>query len=276
MLEDHGWIIHRIWSTDWFQRPQEQLERTVAAVAAAKRELDARMEGASSHGRAVPIKIVTVERGDVTQIGLVPEVAAEDGATGLYVEAIAEAPTDGRELHEVPPELLAPVIERIVAVEGPVHVDEVTARLKVAWGIQRAGARIQANVERSVALSVGTKRLVLEGSFLSVPDVKVRVRDRSLTTSPTLRRAEMLPPAEICTAALAIVRSNFGAAPEEVVQGAARAFGFKSIGSQLREAVRTQLDAMVEAGDLLRKGDVLVLPETALRKAQDIAAGTLH
>ena len=24
VLEDHGWIIHRIWSTDWFQRPSEQ------------------------------------------------------------------------------------------------------------------------------------------------------------------------------------------------------------------------------------------------------------
>lgn len=27
VLEDHGWIIHRIWSTDWFQRPDEQLQK---------------------------------------------------------------------------------------------------------------------------------------------------------------------------------------------------------------------------------------------------------
>lgn len=27
VLEDHGWIIHRIWSTDWFQRPEEQLQK---------------------------------------------------------------------------------------------------------------------------------------------------------------------------------------------------------------------------------------------------------
>ncbi len=25
VLEDHGWTMHRIWSSDWFQRPEEQL-----------------------------------------------------------------------------------------------------------------------------------------------------------------------------------------------------------------------------------------------------------
>lgn len=42
VLEDHGWIIHRIWSTDWFNRPQEQLRKTVAAIDAAKAEWEAR------------------------------------------------------------------------------------------------------------------------------------------------------------------------------------------------------------------------------------------
>jgi len=36
VLEDHGWIIHRIWSTDWFQRPGEQLRKVAAAVEQAK------------------------------------------------------------------------------------------------------------------------------------------------------------------------------------------------------------------------------------------------
>ena len=62
VLEDHGWIIHRTWSTDWFQRPQEQLERTVAAIEAAKAELDERMERGHAAHRSVPIEIVTVDR----------------------------------------------------------------------------------------------------------------------------------------------------------------------------------------------------------------------
>ncbi|MBV9510904.1 MAG: hypothetical protein JO303_11540, partial [Caulobacteraceae bacterium] len=39
VLEDHGWTIHRLWSADWFQRPNEELERIVSAIEAAKSEL---------------------------------------------------------------------------------------------------------------------------------------------------------------------------------------------------------------------------------------------
>src|ERR1700730_12123994 len=34
VLEDHGWKIHRIWSTDWFKRPDTQLRETIAAIEA--------------------------------------------------------------------------------------------------------------------------------------------------------------------------------------------------------------------------------------------------
>lgn len=39
VLEDHGWRIHRIWSTDWFLRPKEQLKLTIAAIEEARIEM---------------------------------------------------------------------------------------------------------------------------------------------------------------------------------------------------------------------------------------------
>jgi very-short-patch-repair endonuclease len=36
VLENQGWIIHRIWSTDWFKQPDNQFKRTLAAIEAAK------------------------------------------------------------------------------------------------------------------------------------------------------------------------------------------------------------------------------------------------
>jgi hypothetical protein len=69
VLESHGWTIHRIWSTDWFQRPNEQLGLVVARIESAKAEHDAQAAGRRT-ARAVPIEIVAVERDDVTEIGL--------------------------------------------------------------------------------------------------------------------------------------------------------------------------------------------------------------
>jgi very-short-patch-repair endonuclease len=34
-LEELGWTIHRIWSTDWFFRPKSELERLVKAIESA-------------------------------------------------------------------------------------------------------------------------------------------------------------------------------------------------------------------------------------------------
>src|SRR3546814_11883388 len=43
VLESHGWTIHRVWSTDWFQRPNEQLERIVERIEAATRSEERRV-----------------------------------------------------------------------------------------------------------------------------------------------------------------------------------------------------------------------------------------
>ena len=36
VLEDRGWIIHRVWSTDWFQRSDEEVRKVLAAIEEAK------------------------------------------------------------------------------------------------------------------------------------------------------------------------------------------------------------------------------------------------
>jgi very-short-patch-repair endonuclease len=36
VLEDRGWINHRVWSTDWFNQPQAQLRQVVSAIEDAK------------------------------------------------------------------------------------------------------------------------------------------------------------------------------------------------------------------------------------------------
>ncbi|NRF77366.1 helicase, partial [Citrobacter braakii] len=117
VLEDHGWIIHRIWSTDWFHRPEEQLERTLQAIESAKKELSERTEQLKQRTRAVPVEIVTVDRGPVVEIGLVDSDIAKESEIA-YVEATPSA-NMGYELHETPLGILSEIIEQIVEVESP-------------------------------------------------------------------------------------------------------------------------------------------------------------
>ena len=258
VLEDHGWIIHRIWSTDWFQRPLEQLERTVAAIEAAKIELDERLETGLSKQRAVPVEIITVDRGDVTEIGLV-DIEGKKPSDRAYVEAVPMR-SGAYELHETPVSVMADLIERVVLIESPVHVDEVIVRLRTAWGLQRAGARIDAAVQQGASLALTRGRVVRDGEFLFVRGVEPYPRDRGNALSSSLRKLEMIPPIEIAAGVVYVVASNFGATDEEITLTVSRLLGFKATSAPLRRIIGVVVDRLLESGKLNRKDKMIVAP----------------
>lgn len=260
VLEDHGWIIHRVWGSDWFQRPREQLERLATAIDAARAELAEREKAGQLAGRAVPIDIVTFERVDATD-GEASESDDGSGAPSLYREAIPQVPSE-REMHEIPSGLMAELVGQVVTVEGPIHLDEVVVRLRTAWGLQRAGGRIQAAVERGAAIGVQRGKLVRDGDFLSTPGQPVTIRDRSGVASSTLRKLEVLPPMELDAAVLHVAQTGLGASPEEVAAAAPRLLGFKSVSSQLRQLVLEAIARLEGHGLLVRETGLLMAVET--------------
>ncbi|WP_067738227.1 DUF3320 domain-containing protein [Novosphingobium naphthalenivorans] len=261
VLESHGWTIHRLWSTDWFHRPNEQLDAIIAKIEAAKAEHDE--DGPSKPKRAVPVEIFAIEREDVTEMGLVASGEDADGEGGnFYIEASPERPAHCiGELHETPTGTLAGLVEEVVAVEGPVHIDEVIERIRTAWGLKRAGGRIQQAIGDAAKVAVGNGKVSREGDFLTVPDADVIVRDRSLAASTTLRRADRLPPAEIAVAILDIVRANFGATRDQIVQAVSRAVGNKATSSTVREMIEGEIDRVSHEGHLVEQSGLLVIAE---------------
>ena len=261
VLEDHGWIIHRVWSTDWFQRPKEQIDLVIARIEAAKAEHDAEAAGAAAK-RRTHVEIVTVEREGFTEVGLAE--AEVPTATAAYEEAMVERPRHLIcELHEAPLGALSGLAEEVVRIEGPVHVYEVVNRIRDAWGLKRAGGRIQEAVEKAIQVSVREGRLAADGDFLTIPGRTPRVRDRSEVRSPSLRKPDSLPPAELETAILDVVRENYGATDDQVVQAAARAVGFKATSGQLRELLAQVIAAAVASERLTRRNGMLVMGSAA-------------
>lgn len=261
VLEDHGWIIHRVWGSDWFQRPGEQLERIVAAIEAAKAELAERESAGERGGRAVPVEVVTVERADATEIGLQDVNGARPGSM-VYCEASLTVPL-GQEMHEVPSGRMAELVEQVVVVEGPVHIDEVVVRLRTAWGLQRAGSRIQAAVERACAVGEQRGRLLRDGAFLSVPGQTVAARDRGAAASPTLRKLEMLPGVELDAAVLQVVRTGLGASADEIAVAAPRLLGFKAVSAPLRQLVGAAVTRLEAGGVIVREGTLFRISSAA-------------
>ena len=263
VLEAHGWMIHRIWTTDWFRRPKEQLDRLVAAIGAAKEHLAAQGEQESHASNLASHQIVSFDRDDGADMRLVALEETPQTVTA-YVEAVLSKPAHlVCELHEAPTGIVTSLAEQVVTTEGPVHIDEIVARIREGWGLKRAGARIHDAVRRAIAVAVRQHRLVEDGVFYTIPGGEPAVRDRSVARSPGLRRPETLPPAEIAAALVDIVSRNFGATEEQAILAVSRALGFKATSAQLREVIATVLRDLIEIAVLSRREALIDLGPNA-------------
>ncbi|MGO4551235.1 DUF3320 domain-containing protein [Lysobacter sp. 2RAF19] len=257
-LRDKGWTMHRIWVAEWFQRPQAELERAVAAIEHALAESED-VANPLMQRRPVPVEIETVEGDVFDEVGLIPSdlKTTRDGVP--YEEASFRVPSNHYELHLLPADKMADVVYDVVAIEGPIHRAEVVARARDLWGLQRAGSRIQTAVEAGIARALGQRRIERSHEdFLALPQQVISVRDRSGVFSTTLRRPDYLPPQELDAAIVDIVNANHGATVPELVLHVSRQLGYKSTSVQLRSVIEDRVDAVVRAAKVRFENNMIV------------------
>ncbi len=244
VLEDRGWVIHRIWSTDWFHRPEDELRKLMASVEDARIQLASR----ATERRAAP----------APQEGAVqPTAIPRHEGNGDDSECVTECPTKPyvvasfqiettRDIHDLPTRDLARVLSKIIDLEGPIHKDEIARRVTQLWGLQRTGSRIRDSVNKALRNMSRNSVRVLDGTFYTSSSRNdFPVRDRKDVSSPTLRKPEMLPPSEIRKAIAAIVQTHFGVASDEAVVVTGRLFGFRATSPQLKHVIEREMNALI-------------------------------
>jgi very-short-patch-repair endonuclease len=255
VLEDQGWFIHRIWSTDWLRSPEESLRRTVAAIEQARARWSERDQDLFASASFDRITKTTIVRGEQSK----QSDSVADSLAMPYREARVTVDTY-LEPHRVSPQRMSDIIQQIVAQEGPVHRDEICRRITTLWGLQRTGNRITAAVNAALNWSLRKGKLESSGDFIDIALRPVRKVRSRIDASLNLRRPEMIPPSEIRYALARIVEVHFGISEDEAILQVARAFGFSSTSGQLRERIGEQMRQMIESGELRLDGETLQTP----------------
>ena len=235
VLEDRGWVIHRIWSTDWFHRSSEQVRKVLAAIEHAKvawagqPDPDAESIVATEQSAALPDVI------DRHEVDLESDDLQGPVESVPYVEVSFQVRTS-QKLHEVTPDQLARVVTKIVQIEGPVHQDEIARRAATIWGLQRTGSRIASAIEEALAVAVHNGDIIQAGLFFQ-PDRQetIATRSRDEVYSRNLRKPDYLPPAEMQAALEAVIAAHLGISQDELSREVAKLFGFRSTSSQLNQ-----------------------------------------
>ena len=282
ILTEFGWAVHRIWSTDWFRRGDDEVAKLKARIEQElATDLDAPVATAPEPTQEPVVAPPTTEAPaaspaapvEAPVAGTEPTALAEpsqsaggivvtarDSPVGIetYREVALSVETDLAP-HEVPVAEMAKIVRQIVEGEGPIHRDEISRRVAATFGKDRAGPRIAAAVIRALAEvdvdpAASDEGLVESDGFWDIAGRDARIRSRAGAAS-SLRRADMLPATEIAAAIVPLLRDNGAFAKGELVSAVARLFGFDRAGADLKARLGAVIDTLVEEGVLKFDGE---------------------
>ncbi len=240
VLEGLGWNFHRIWSTDWFRNSQQEITRVLAAIEVARARI--------AEGRNVLPKVEPEPKYEIARGASVAEVMPSSSKPYVKVRLTPASPLT--ELHQEKPEQLARMIQSVVEVEAPVHLNEVTKRLMEAFGVTRAGARIASAVDDAMHLGVRQRLFHKRGDFVySVESRSIPIRSRAERPSAE-RKFEWVAPEELDQSLLETVTLGFSMTREDAISGALGLLGFGRATSRVSVSLEERIDSLVTEGRL--------------------------
>jgi len=247
ILEDRGWEIHRIWSTDWYRNRAATQERLVSVIdnAIERGALTiASEEGSSGSGSGDQV----AGGGDDDVVSL-EELQDE---TGPSLDDLAEEYETASGLRQIPLSdysvgQTTTAVQLIVREEGPIHREVLERRIVEHSDVERRGEKVKLTLEKGISNAVQRGDISREGEFFYPPqfgDIAPRKRTDEAAD------IEWVAEEEIEAAIEEILEYQYATAREELISQAARVLGFERTGQRISERIGSVIEQMETAGEL--------------------------
>ncbi len=279
VLRGLGWNLHRVWSTDWWDKPAREIEKIEEALREARLHPPGRPspslrpiapqppggDGSATDPESLP------PRQDVPAAAPQQPPATESAGFGLVAGSgiSAQAKTEFNasvpeyraarlpQLNQTSDALFEPKAVRMVTNlfrtlvngEAPVTLDAAIRRVGEAWGLARVGSRARGRLreilettEIYARTTAGTKAL-----WTSAQQAETWSGYRANCGNDQRSIADV-PSEEILGAVLAALETNISLQRDDLVREAARLLGFQRMGRIVQDRIATSLDLAIKAG----------------------------
>jgi hypothetical protein len=234
VLENLGWTIYRVWSTDWFNNRAREIEKAVEAIEKARR----------SRARAVSIQKDNPGRPGSEEIVRLTkkkpiinnrvEIASKPYKTASVSRT---APPRFANPEQAPTDKVAEFIKRIVECEGPIHREELNRRASRLWGFKRVAKSVTEAVDRGLKYAIENRNIEKKGSFYWPKGMEEPpIRDRSFDDAP--KKAYLIPPEEINLLAKKLEEVHVGISREHLIVEVAHALGMRRAGPEITDYIK--------------------------------------
>ena len=246
VLEDRGWIIHRVWSTDWFKDRAGQIDRLTRSIEEARAQVTADASRPPRPRTVAAREAPAPETPAATAPAGQPSTPEYARPAAMPYETYAGTLTGPQtDLLDTPARTLADLVAGIVETEGPVHEIDVIARVCDLWDT-KAGSRIQAAVRTGMSAAADARRIERRGAFLWRPDGRCHVRSRAEAGIP----GDRIAPEEYAEAVKLVLMGGHALDRPALIAETRAVLGFSRTGSVLEEAIGRVVDAMIVDGSL--------------------------
>ena len=144
------------------------------------------------------------------------------------------------DLYNQPINKVSDSVKSIVEVEGPIHVSEVTKRVKDSCNIKRAGSKLKKTVNEAIDDAESSGNIIRIGDFLyDVSDSDVSIRKRN---KPNI---ELISDEEIAKSIELVLIHKNNVSTDQIAKEASRNFGFKSTSKKTASRINDVLDLMI-------------------------------
>ena len=236
VLENRGWVIHRVWSTDWFRDRAGQIDRLVRLIEADR----ARPREEPAPAKPDDVEPITVPSAPSEETRPYQRPTAQP-----YVTAQGEGQYAGQDILAVPDPQLAEALMSVVDVEAPVHVTDAYTRVAAFWD-KRLGARIEKRIEAAAKRVEKAGLMRRRGDFLWSGTNRVTVRSRAgLNTQP-----DRIAPEEYDQAIRLILAEGHSFPRQTLINEVRALLGFSRTGTHLQQAISDAIDRLMTANVL--------------------------
>ncbi len=259
VLEDLGWRLIRIWSTDWYHNQDSQIKRVLDCIAAQKGGIGSNLPEARSNGNGHDFTLpeeqvspnITNEKPSVI-------ITNPQNSTAVCATNVSNTPElvpykftpvqilgDIQDFNARPDHAILTVMKSVIEHEAPIHKEELKRRVAAHWQISRIGARINMRLDRLLQKLLRDKVVFFKGDFVWITgetDIAPRARD----VDSYAFSAESLPPEELDASIRYILADGKPRNKEELVTEVVKALGFGRAGQKLSEYVRASIQLLLE------------------------------
>ncbi|MBQ3054180.1 MAG: DUF3320 domain-containing protein [Clostridia bacterium] len=248
ILKNMGWNMYRIWSTAWIKNTNDEQERLLNFINDCLKQNPQQMTLEANETYDVPVETVVEDKSK----SFARNNTTNPYGFGYYVEAKWwDAPQNYSSSNE---QRVADVINYVLEIEQPIHIDLLYQRLAGLFGREKATSYVREQVDYVLNRTLRNS-VKIEDGFASRTDMsEIKVRVSKIITDEA-RKVEHISLPEIGKAMMIIAEYALGINESDLKVETARIFGFERMGPKVTKAMN---DAFVK---LLKSGKIKLIDE---------------